>query len=56
MKTNLRRSKLRLAVNKETLRALARQQLDCVVGGSDNSECYCPGNTDPNSCIAYCGI
>jgi len=46
----------KLSLHRETLKDLSERQLNEVVGGSDNSECYCPGGSDPNSCIAYCGI
>jgi natural product precursor len=49
-------SKNKLKLDRETVRALSKFDLTRVAGGSDNSECYCPGYTDPNSCVAMCGI
>jgi hypothetical protein len=46
----------KLNLDKETVRALSKFALTRAVGGSDNSECYCPGYTDLNSCVAQCGI
>jgi|GEM_PF-6056527 len=46
----------KLSLYKETLKELSKRQLNEVVGGSDNGDCYCPGDSNPNSCIAYCGI
>lgn len=46
----------KLTLNRETLRMLSIRQLNQVLGGSDNSQCYCPGDSDPNSCVAECGI
>ena len=48
--------KKKLILDQETVRALSKTALTRAVGGSDNSQCYCPGNTDPNSCVAMCGI
>jgi len=49
-------SKRKLNLGRETVRALSKFDLTRAVGGSDNSECYCPGNTEANSCVAMCGI
>ena len=48
--------KKKLNLDKETVRALSKFDLTRAVGGSDNSECYCPGFTEANSCVAQCGI
>jgi hypothetical protein len=46
----------KLNLDRETVRARSKFALTRAVDGSDNSECYCPGFTDPNSCVAQCGI
>jgi hypothetical protein len=46
----------KLKLHRETLKRLTIAQLGEVQGASDNSECYCPGGSDPNSCVAMCGI
>lgn len=48
--------KKKLDLGKETVRALSKFALTRAVGGSDNSDCYCPGFTEANSCVAQCGI
>jgi hypothetical protein len=49
-------NKKKLLVGRETVRALSKFEMPQVAGGSDNSVCYCPGNSDVNSCVAMCGI
>ena len=49
-------SKKKLNLGRDTVRALSKVDLTRAAGGSDNSECYCPGFTELNSCVAQCGI
>jgi hypothetical protein len=48
--------KKKLVLPRETVRALSKPEMTQAAGGSDNSECYCPGYSDLNSCVAMCGI
>jgi hypothetical protein len=49
-------NKKKLLLDRETVRALSKFEMTQAAGGSDNSQCYCPGNSDVNSCVAMCGI
>lgn len=49
-------NKKKLILDRETVRALSKFEMTQAVGGSDNSVCYCPGNSELNSCVAMCGI
>jgi hypothetical protein len=53
-----RTSKKKLQLRPDSVRVLSQFALTRAVGGSgtDNSEGYCPGNSDVNSCVAQCGI
>lgn len=60
-KTNKKTNKKKLILGQETVRTLPKAALTRVVGGSDgcgpdNSDGYCPGYSEANSCIAMCGI
>ena len=60
--TSMRKThKKKLTLGRETVRALPKLVLRQVVGGSDgcgpdNSDGYCPGYSEVNSCVAMCGI
>jgi natural product precursor len=49
-------NKKKLILDRETVRALSKKDMTQAAGGSDNSECYCPGYSEVNSCVAMCGI
>ena len=54
-------SRKKLILGQETVRALSKFALSQAVGasngcGTDNSDGYCPGYSEVNSCVAMCGI